>query len=147
MERWRNNPQKMCFMCSKSGSQLEVVERIPNLKKLKIKYYSIYNGNGKCSGFCLENLAYLHKLESLSLSSFTHWEKVPPYEQFGCGAGGQMYIAFPDSLKKLNLDGAGIPWENATTLIGSLPNLEVLKLLRHAFFGWSGIQKKGNFLD
>ncbi|KAL0329378.1 UNVERIFIED_CONTAM: putative late blight resistance proteinR1A-4 [Sesamum radiatum] len=216
MERWRNNPQKMCFMCSKSGSKLvcrdlpivvvnwrstsvvsiwicdyckikypnfaklrlarvmddftdptttpgstilenlhtlsgilnfrctkEVVERIPNLKKLKIKYYSIYNG--KCSGFCLENLAYLHKLESLSLSIFTHWEKVPPYEKFGFGADGQMYIAFPDSLKKLNLDGAGIPWENATTLIGSLPNLEVLKLLRHAFYGVEWNPEEGQF--
>ncbi|KAK4386394.1 putative late blight resistance proteinR1A-4 [Sesamum angolense] len=121
------------FSCTK-----EVVERIPNLKKLKIKYYSIYNGNGKCSGFCLENLAYLHKLESLSLSSFTHWEKVPSYEQFGFGAGGQMYIAFPDSLKKLNLDGA-------TTLIGSLPNLEVLKLLRHAFYGVEWNPEEGQF--
>ncbi|KAL0356167.1 UNVERIFIED_CONTAM: putative late blight resistance proteinR1B-12 [Sesamum radiatum] len=116
------------FRCTK-----EVVERIPNLKKLKIKYSSI--DSEECSAFCLENLAYLHKLESLSLSILTlPCEEVPSYEMLGLGAGGHMNIAFPNSLKKLSLEGGGIPWENAT-VIGSLPNLEVLKLLNHAFHG------------
>ncbi|KAK4394722.1 putative late blight resistance proteinR1B-12 [Sesamum angolense] len=121
----------------------EVVERIPNLKKLKIKYSSIHSG--KCSGFRLENLAYLHKLESLSLSILTlPLEKVSTYEMLGLGAGGHMYIAFPNSLKKLSLEGGRIPWEN-TTVIGSLPNLEVLKLLRHAFHGPEWNLEEGQF--
>ncbi|KAK4394723.1 putative late blight resistance proteinR1B-12 [Sesamum angolense] len=135
------------FRCTK-----EIVGRIPNLKKLKIKYYSVdseYSSidSEKCSGYCLENLAYLHKLESLTLSiiSFTwHWEELPLYEMFGLGAGDRMYIAFPDSLKKLSLEGGGIPWENAM-VIGSLPNLEVLKLLRHAFLGPEWNPEEGQF--
>ncbi|KAL0440994.1 UNVERIFIED_CONTAM: putative disease resistance RPP8-like protein 2 [Sesamum radiatum] len=135
------------FRCTK-----EIVERIPNLKKLKIKYYSVDSKNSsidseKCSGYCLENLAYLHKLESLTLSiiSFTwRWQELPLYEMFGLGAGGRMYIAFPDSLKKLSLEGGDIPWENAT-VIGSLPNLEVLKLLRHAFYGPEWNPEEGQF--
>ncbi|KAL0440997.1 UNVERIFIED_CONTAM: putative disease resistance RPP8-like protein 2 [Sesamum radiatum] len=126
------------FRCTK-----EVVQRIPNLKKLKIKYCSI--DSGKCSGFCLENLAYLHKLESLSLSMFMiPCEEVPSYEMFGMGAGGHMYIAFPNSLKKLSLEGGRIPWEN-TTLIGSLPNLEVLKLSDHAFHEPEWNPEEGQF--
>ncbi|KAL0318493.1 UNVERIFIED_CONTAM: hypothetical protein Sangu_2005500 [Sesamum angustifolium] len=103
------------FRCTK-----EVVERIPNLKKLKVNYSS---NSEKCSGYCLENLAYLHKLESLSLSFITFtWEELPSYEMLGLGAGGHMFLAFPDSLKRLSLEGGRIPWEN-TTMIGSLPNL------------------------
>ncbi|KAL0329377.1 UNVERIFIED_CONTAM: putative late blight resistance proteinR1A-10 [Sesamum radiatum] len=135
------------FRCTK-----EVVERIPNLKKLKVMYYSVdseYSSidSEKCSGYCLENLAYLHKLESLTLSiiSFTwRWEQLPLYEMFGMGAGDRMYIAFPDSLKKLSFEGGGIPWENAM-VIGSLPNLEVPKLLRHAFHGPEWNPEEGQF--
>ncbi|KAL0341500.1 UNVERIFIED_CONTAM: putative late blight resistance proteinR1A-10 [Sesamum calycinum] len=127
------------FRCTK-----EIVGRIPNLKKLKIKYYSV--DSEKCSGYCLENLAYLHKLESLTLSiiSFTwRWKELRLYEMFGLGAGGRI-VAFPDSLKKLSLEGGGIPWENAT-VIGSLPNLEVLKLLSHAFYGPEWNPEEGQF--
>ncbi|KAK4437273.1 putative late blight resistance proteinR1A-10 [Sesamum alatum] len=127
------------FKCTK-----EVVERIPNLKKLKVKYFSI--DSDKCSGgYCLENLAYLPKLESLSLSIPTFsWYNLPWYEMFGLGAGGHMHIAFPNSLKKLTLEGGRIPWEN-TTVIGSLPNLEVLKLLFHAFDGLEWNPEEGQF--
>ncbi|KAK4394721.1 putative late blight resistance proteinR1A-10 [Sesamum angolense] len=126
------------FRCTK-----EAVERIPNLKKLKIKYSSVHSE--KCSGYCLENLAYLHKLESLSLSILTlHGEKVSTYGMLGLGAGGHMHIAFPNSLKKLSLKGGRIPWENAT-LIGLLPNLEVLKLLHHSFDGPEWNPEEGQF--
>ncbi|KAL0417126.1 UNVERIFIED_CONTAM: putative late blight resistance proteinR1A-10 [Sesamum latifolium] len=40
--------------------------------------------------------------------------------------------------------GGGIPWENAM-VIGSLPNLEVLKLLRHAFHGPEWNPEEGQF--
>ncbi|KAL0440996.1 UNVERIFIED_CONTAM: putative late blight resistance proteinR1A-10 [Sesamum radiatum] len=126
------------FRCTK-----EVVERIPNLKKLKVEYSSI--NFEICSGYCLENLAYLHKLESLSLSIFTFpWEELPSYEMLGLGASGHMYIALPDSLKKLSWEGGSIPWEN-TKVIGSLSNLEVLKLLRRAFDGPEWNPEEGQF--
>ncbi|KAK4394684.1 Disease resistance protein RGA5 [Sesamum angolense] len=47
----------------------------------------------------------------------------------------------PLSLKKLNLSWCRIPWENMT-MVGSLPNLEVLKLMYHACEGseWNPVE-------
>ncbi|KAL0290176.1 UNVERIFIED_CONTAM: hypothetical protein Sradi_7055300 [Sesamum radiatum] len=73
-----------------------------------------------------------------------HSEEVPSYEMLGLGAGGHMNIAFPNSLKKLSLEGGRIPWYDAT-LIGSLPNLEVLKLLPDAFHGPEWNPEEGQF--
>ncbi|KAL0329379.1 UNVERIFIED_CONTAM: hypothetical protein Sradi_4924600 [Sesamum radiatum] len=87
----------------------------------------------------------LRILSSLSMLMFTiPCEEVPSYEMLGLGAGGHMYIAFPNSLKKLSLEGGRIPWEN-TTVIGSLPNLEVFKLLDHAFHGPEWNPEEGQF--
>ncbi|KAL0306763.1 UNVERIFIED_CONTAM: hypothetical protein Sradi_6093600 [Sesamum radiatum] len=105
----------------------EVVERIPNLKKLKVCYFANLE---ECSYYCLHNLVRLHKLESLSFRA----------QDFLLES-----IAFPTSLKKLVLSDCKIPWEGMTT-IGSLPNLEVLKLHDDAFEGseWNPIE--GEFL-
>ncbi|KAK4437303.1 putative disease resistance protein [Sesamum alatum] len=105
----------------------EVLERIPNVKKLKI----IYSDNlEEWSYYCLYNLAYLHKLESLFLSSkFVSLE----------------HTAFPQSLKKLTLTMCRIPWEDMT-IFGSLPNLEVLKLYHKAFQGPEWNPHEGQFL-
>ncbi|KAK4394802.1 putative late blight resistance proteinR1A-10 [Sesamum angolense] len=104
----------------------EVLERIPNVKKLKV----IYSDNsGAWSYYCLHNLAYLHKLESLSLtSSFVSLEDT----------------AFPQSLKKLTLTRCRIPWDSMT-VIGSLSNLEVLKLYYKAFQGPEWNPHEGQF--
>ncbi|KAH6795176.1 hypothetical protein C2S52_005653 [Perilla frutescens var. hirtella] len=84
-----------------------VVQRIPNLKKLGIDC-----GTTEIIGYlCLCNLAFLLKLESLVLKCRGTWEN----------------MAFPDSLKKLTLSCCQIPWEDMS-VVGSLPNLEVLKL-------------------
>ncbi|KAL0341442.1 UNVERIFIED_CONTAM: putative late blight resistance proteinR1A-10 [Sesamum calycinum] len=104
----------------------EVLERIPNVKKLKV----IYSDNsGARSYYCLHNLAYLHRLESLSLtSSFVSLEDT----------------AFPQSLKKLTLTRCRIPWDSMT-VIGSLSNLEVLKLYYKAFQGPEWNPHEGQF--
>ncbi|KAL0417164.1 UNVERIFIED_CONTAM: putative disease resistance RPP13-like protein 3 [Sesamum latifolium] len=91
------------FRCSE-----EVINRIPNLKKLKSSYYS-YTADDSC--YCLSNLAHLNKLESLSLEYYSLLED----------------IAFPASLKKLSLFKCKIPWEKMTIIGSSLSNLEVLK--------------------
>lgn len=55
-------------------------------------------------------------------------------------------LTFPPSLRKLTLSGWGLPWE-ATTIIGLLSNLEVLKLKwRHAFYGKEWKPTEGEFL-
>ncbi|KAL0341538.1 UNVERIFIED_CONTAM: putative disease resistance protein [Sesamum calycinum] len=102
---------------------VETVERIPNLKKMKI-YYA--NAVQDWSCYSLYNLADLHKLESLFLQAQDFFSEK---------------LAFPCSLKKLNLSWCRIPWENMT-IVGSLPNLEVLKLMYHACEGseWNPVE-------
>ncbi|KAL0417067.1 UNVERIFIED_CONTAM: putative late blight resistance proteinR1A-10 [Sesamum latifolium] len=110
----------------------EILERIPNVKKLEISYC---RGDPKpnvvWSYYCLHNLVHLHKLESLSLSA----------KRFSLEN-----ITFPHSLKKLHLYGCKIPWEDMTIIGSSLPNLEVLALYHNAFKGpeWNPVE--GQFL-
>ncbi|KAL0390357.1 UNVERIFIED_CONTAM: hypothetical protein Scaly_0392800 [Sesamum calycinum] len=110
------------FKCTR-----EVVERIPNLKELKVNYPDDFD---EWSYFQLHNLARLHKLESLSLNA----TKFPLKS-----------ITFPTSLKKLVLEYCEIPWKYMT-IIGSLPNLEVLKLQYHACKGTKWNPIAGEFL-
>ncbi|KAK4437236.1 putative late blight resistance proteinR1C-3 [Sesamum alatum] len=102
---------------------VEVVERIPNLKKLKLYYANAFQD---WSCYSLYNLAHLHKLESLFLLAEDFFTEK---------------IAFPCSLKKLSLSWCRIPWESMT-MIGLLPNLEVLKLMYHACEGseWNPVE-------
>ncbi|KAL0443793.1 UNVERIFIED_CONTAM: hypothetical protein Slati_2102000 [Sesamum latifolium] len=105
----------------------EVVERIPNLKKLEVCYFANLE---EWSYYCLHNLVRLHKLESLNFRAQDLLLES---------------ITFPTSLKKLVLSDCKIPWEGMT-IIGLLPNLEVLKLYDDAFEGseWNPIE--GEFL-
>ncbi|KAL0341440.1 UNVERIFIED_CONTAM: putative late blight resistance proteinR1A-10 [Sesamum calycinum] len=105
----------------------EVLERIPNVKRLKISYS---DNMDEWPNYCLHNLAYLHKLESLRLLSSIVLLKD---------------TAFPQSLKKLSLVRCRIPWKDMP-VIGSLPNLEVLKLYHEAFQGPEWNPDEGQFL-
>ncbi|KAK4433080.1 putative late blight resistance proteinR1B-16 [Sesamum alatum] len=97
----------------------EILRMIPNLKKLGISYF----GGQNDQDYHLNNLVHLHQLEKLKIKihpTFLFRRKLNP--------------AFPPSLKKLTLSGLQRPWE-AMGIIGSLPNLEVLKLRDYAFRG------------
>ncbi|KAL7114604.1 hypothetical protein ACP275_04G131200 [Erythranthe tilingii] len=107
------------FKCSEA-----VMKRIPNLKKLEIICGTI--GSNR-----LSNLGLLHKLEHLNLELFTGTR---------CGGG----IVFPSSLKELTLTECKIHWEDMS-VVGSLPNLEVLSLRRNAAIGQKWISKEGEF--
>ncbi|KAL2243725.1 UNVERIFIED_CONTAM: putative late blight resistance protein R1A-10 [Sesamum indicum] len=100
---------------------IDVLDRVPNLKKLGIVH--LEKGSG-----CLENLAYLQKLESLFLLD----------ENVSLLAN----ITFPTSLKKLSLSNCCIPWEEMTIFGSVLPNLEKLTLYYNAFTGpeWSPVE-------
>ncbi|KAL0356215.1 UNVERIFIED_CONTAM: Late blight resistance protein R1-A [Sesamum radiatum] len=104
----------------------KVLERIPNLKKLKLSYPSHVE---EWSHYCLYNLARLHKLESLFLSAENFFLE---------------NIVFPTALKKLALSRCGIPWKDMK-IIGSLLNLEVLKLYCNAFKGGEWNPVDGQF--
>ncbi|XP_073143378.1 putative late blight resistance protein homolog R1A-3 [Henckelia pumila] len=103
-----------------------VLERIPNVKKLKINWKS---GPSYC--FHLNNLVHLQELESLNCK----WS-------WKISLGNQ---AFPDSINKLTLKGRGLRWDQDMSIIGSLPNLEVLKLFG-ALDGEEWITLEGQFL-
>ncbi|KAG6434681.1 hypothetical protein SASPL_106321 [Salvia splendens] len=81
------------------------------------------------AGYYLDNLVRLLRLEKLKLEA--HGSFVRHFDILG----------FPQSLIKLELNGGWISW-NDMTIVGSLPNLQVLKLKNYACYGdqWETIQ-------
>ncbi|KAL0440928.1 UNVERIFIED_CONTAM: putative late blight resistance proteinR1B-16 [Sesamum radiatum] len=101
---------------------MDVLDRVPNLKKL-----GIFQIEKDIVG--LNNLARLHKLESLSVVE----------KDLSLLAN---MITFRISLKKLTLSTCCIPWEEMKVFGSVLPNLEKLKLYHNAFKGaeWSPVE-------
>ncbi|KZV27022.1 hypothetical protein F511_07843 [Dorcoceras hygrometricum] len=95
------------------GSRKDVFTRIPKLKNLKIACHSDFG---------------------LSFHSLCDLESLGCKFRFAINANIFANLAFPLSLKKLVLTGCRIPWERMT-IIGALPNLEVLKLKKGAIEG------------
>ncbi|KAL7115168.1 hypothetical protein ACP275_04G168300 [Erythranthe tilingii] len=97
----------------------EVCKRIPNVKKLNL----VYEGLSKSSCYNnLYNIGMLHKLVLLCID-FGDLSVLENIENSDLLRN----LKFPTSLKKLTLIGSGLNWEDLT-MIGSLPNLEVLQL-------------------
>ncbi|KAK4394341.1 Disease resistance protein RPP13 [Sesamum angolense] len=98
----------------------KILKMLPNLKKLGISYIIGQNDQD----YHLENLLKFHQLQKLKVKiypSFLFRWKLNP--------------VFPPSLKKLSLSGWHRAWEDMG-IVGSLPNLEVLKLRDYAFRGY-----------
>ncbi|KAL2482265.1 Disease resistance RPP8-like protein 3 [Forsythia ovata] len=114
----------MNFRCTE-----EVIKRIPNIKKLGIHLKDKEVGP---EYYCLNNLVHLRKLESLKCINF--------------GFSFLMNLIFPTSLKKFTFVGGRLSWEDMS-IVGSLPNLQVLKLRRTAFFYREWITNAGEFLQ
>ncbi|KAK6136240.1 hypothetical protein DH2020_030029 [Rehmannia glutinosa] len=104
-----------------------ILKMIPNLKKLGIFY------SGDKYSPRLYNLVSLHQLEKLKIV-------VGPQIMHGFNA------IFPRTLKKLTLSGLRLPWKDMTTSVGSLPNLEVLKLRNFACKGGEWETCEGGFV-
>ncbi|KAL0356053.1 UNVERIFIED_CONTAM: putative late blight resistance proteinR1B-14 [Sesamum radiatum] len=110
----------------------DILKRIPNLKELGISYD--VSSMVDWSEYQLDALVNLHQLETLKLlftySSHTSWIVNP------------RKLAFPEKLKRLTLAGCGIPW-SSMTIVGALPNLEVLKLRKNACQGteWEPVEE------
>ncbi|KAK6153943.1 hypothetical protein DH2020_013582 [Rehmannia glutinosa] len=112
----------------------KALEMIPNLKKLKVHYTGV--SQAKWSKYCLNNLVRLRQLETLSFSfrPTSSWRRDPFSTSF----------ALPPNLKKLTLTGCRFLWEDMA-IVGSLPNLEVLKLRDYAFLGREWESNEGEF--
>ncbi|XP_042022538.1 uncharacterized protein LOC121769842 [Salvia splendens] len=112
----------------------KVLKRIPNIKKLKIH-------EGKLESWSvtyLNNLACLHKLESLEITIFGgFFQNSIPLEFWS-------NLALPHSLEKLTLFGTRIRWEDMPATIGWLPHLQVLKLKCDSFVGseWETVERQ-----
>ncbi|KAI3454398.1 hypothetical protein Pfo_011061 [Paulownia fortunei] len=116
------------YFCKK-----EVLQEVPNLKKL-----GIWMETWDAAPFYVNNLVCLKQLEVLKCSvKFFPTHKVFPLPNYAFPPK----LAFPIGLKELTLRGCKIPWKDMT-VIGSLPNLERLKLRNHAFVGpeWEPIE-------
>lgn len=115
----------------------EVCRLIPNIKKLNVVYDHDLHGYDVSSIECLRNLDCLHKLESLSLC----------IKSFRYGCLLDFKLTLPRSLHKLRLSDCRLKWEDLI-MIGSLPQLEVLKLGQDSVTGgephWSPVP--GQFL-
>ncbi|KAG6409424.1 hypothetical protein SASPL_127463 [Salvia splendens] len=95
-----------------------ILKKIPNLKKLKVYCdddddYDYDDDYDRDPG-CLNNLVHLHRLEKLELYA-AHSFRL------------SYNLAFPEKLKRLTLRDLKHPWSNMI-VVGSLPNLQVLKL-------------------
>ncbi|KAL8056570.1 hypothetical protein ABFX02_04G127100 [Erythranthe guttata] len=118
------------FTCSQ-----KMLALIPNLKKLAIMYSSSDLYKQEWSKYCLNNLAHLLKLEELKFHAMPH-----DYDRSDLSRN----LAFPLTMKKLTLSGCNLPWESMK-IVGSLPNLEVLKLKSGAFRGLEWETTEGEF--
>nr|GME20942.1 putative late blight resistance protein homolog R1A-10 isoform X1 [Ipomoea batatas] len=113
------------FQCTE-----QVFLRIPNAKVMGIFMEgSVEFGEPNC----LDNLRYLHQLEELKIESRHFYPFLLP-----------VVDAFPVHLKKLKLKGTLLPWD-AMTVIGMLPNLQVLKLKNGACQGGYWKLTEGSF--
>ncbi|KAL2515660.1 Disease resistance protein RPP13 [Forsythia ovata] len=112
----------------------EMLKRIPNLKKLGIFYGNKLGALADWQYYSLNNLARLHKLEVLKC----HIVRPKPHFLHS--------LILPHSLKKLTLNGGRFPWEDMT-IVGSSPNLQVLKLKHYAFKGPKWESNEGEFLQ
>ncbi|XP_042040380.1 late blight resistance protein R1-A-like [Salvia splendens] len=117
----------------------ELSKRIPNISKLVVQVeltpYDDHNLVLSCFG-CISTL---ESLKTLKCSIINPVAK--------CGyvvLENPSSLTFPRGLKKLHLSGMGFPWEYMD-VIGSLPNLEVLKLRSYAFRGPTWEARKESF--
>ncbi|KAG6386578.1 hypothetical protein SASPL_151744 [Salvia splendens] len=124
------NLQTLCLMKDFKCSE-RFLEMLPNLKKLGVIYSYKSTYETGWSQYCLLNLVRLHRLEKLNLYA----EPYPSLRAYDLPQN----IAFPSALKKLSLSG------NDMGMIGWLPNLQVLKLKRHACHGPEWETSEGEF--
>ncbi|CAI9114231.1 OLC1v1014900C1 [Oldenlandia corymbosa var. corymbosa] len=114
----------------------ELLRRLPGLRKLKCNFLE-----RRCSNdpYKFPELSRLTGLEALKVYSYGIVFFGENHDQFPA-------FDFPSSLRRLTLGRFSLPW-NAISIIGQLPNLEVLKLRSRAFSGRSWDVEDGEFIN
>ncbi|CAI9093656.1 OLC1v1029211C1 [Oldenlandia corymbosa var. corymbosa] len=119
-----------------SGEETEeLLRRLPGLLKLKC-YFVERDSSGEL--FKFPELSRLTHLKSLIVENYGEVFFGVNYDQFPA-------FDFPSSLKELRLEVFSLPW-SAISIVGQLPNLEVLKL-NEAFSGIRWDVEDGEFLN
>ncbi|XP_019170828.1 PREDICTED: putative late blight resistance protein homolog R1A-10 [Ipomoea nil] len=122
----KDNMQTLSWVCP-THCRTGVYCRFPNIKNLEVFVF------GSNHPIILDNLECLEGLERLTISVlFNHVLTLPKPS------------LFPSKLKKLRLNGINLS-ERDLTVIGMLPQLEVLKLVNATFDGKVWEVEKGGF--
>ncbi|XP_057801556.1 putative late blight resistance protein homolog R1A-3 [Salvia miltiorrhiza] len=111
------------------------VEMIPNIRKLGICYSEEKFGEGYHLRLLSNLFSNLFRLEKLKLERHSSF----------CGSLN-LAFQFPLSLKKLTLSGWKFPWSHMK-IVGSLPNLQELKLRKYACNGKWWETSKRDFVN
>ncbi|KAL7139449.1 hypothetical protein ABFS83_09G051600 [Erythranthe nasuta] len=109
-----------------------ILETIPNIKELAIRYGEEHRDKE----YQLDNLVHLKQLEKLKITvayfrSPMRWRDITPG-------------ACHETLKRLSVSGGNRPWSQMK-ILGSLPNLQVLKIKSDGFFGEIWETSEGGF--
>ncbi|KAG6388152.1 hypothetical protein SASPL_153351 [Salvia splendens] len=121
------NLQTVSYVNSTCCSE-QILKKIPNLKKLMIDC-----SQGRDAGR-LNDLVHLHRLECLEVYAGCWVESRP----------NSYNITFPEMLKKLTLRDLNLT-QNNMIIVGSLPNLQVLKLKGCTWSGGTWETTEGTF--
>ncbi|KAL3504564.1 hypothetical protein ACH5RR_034405 [Cinchona calisaya] len=113
------------------GDDIEkfILRRLTGIQKLGCKFSNSWDDSTGCNLFPVLN--FLSELQSLKV--FFLGKTLYPCK-----------FSFPSNLKKLSLSNFRLPWDEIS-IIGQLPNLEVLKLLNNTFEGQQWDMREGEF--
>ncbi|XP_027091926.2 late blight resistance protein R1-A-like [Coffea arabica] len=125
-----NNLKSISTISIQHGSAEKFLRRLPNIEKLGCIFSRKWKDYFKaCNPFRI--LELLCELQSLKMS-FHAWAPCP------------LIFSLPSKLKKLTMSNARLPWHEIS-VIGQLPNLEVLKSHDKAFEGEQWDMREGKF--
>ncbi|XP_047947663.1 putative late blight resistance protein homolog R1B-17 [Salvia hispanica] len=107
----------------------EVCKRIPNVRELRLSYCDEVSWY-----YCPHNLGCFLQLQNLALE----FDGDSKWREFATS------LTFPSSLRALCLIGCGVDWDELAMMVGSLPHLVKLSLLRNSVIGsdWTPVEGK-----
>ncbi|KAG8367841.1 hypothetical protein BUALT_Bualt16G0114600 [Buddleja alternifolia] len=129
-----NNLEYLSNVCIHNVKDEEMLKCSPHLRKLKCDFKTLLADDDGTLSYCYPDLRFLTQLESLRMIYFNSLNR--------CTKDGK--INFPSNIKKLTLFGFRLPWEEMS-IIGALPNLEILKLEYNAMKGEIWETRDGEF--
>ncbi|KAL3504640.1 hypothetical protein ACH5RR_034484 [Cinchona calisaya] len=126
-----DNLKSISVLSLRYGNKVEkfILRRLTGIQKLGCRFSNKWDESTGCNLFPV--LDFLSELESLKV--FIDGKTLYPCK-----------FSFPSNLKKLSMSDFRLPWDEIS-VIGQLPNLEVLKLLYKAFEGQEWEMREGEF--